>query len=210
MPHSPANPGSVNHRATSGDPERDVDTGGDTVHDADRRDDVRIPARAAEVLRAARQRSGLTQTELAQFAGVTQSVISAYESGHRDPSLTMLTKLVEAAGWKLEISLGAGTAASRRRPLAEIVHEHRDELIAAFAERGGRNLRLFGSAARGEDGPDSDVDLLVDLDEHVGIFDLAGMSIAAEKILGVAVDVAPANALKPRVAESALAEAIAV
>ena len=156
----------------------------------------------------ARQRAGLTQTELAAYAGVTQSVISAYESGHRDPSLTTLTKLVEATGWTLEISLGGGAA--RRRPLAEIVHEHREELIAALAERGGRNLRLFGSAARGDDGPDSDVDLLVDLDEHVGIFDLAGMAVAAERILGVPVDVAPADALKPRVAESVFAEAIAV
>ncbi|GAB3391206.1 hypothetical protein GCM10027568_16430 [Humibacter soli] len=170
-----------------------------------------MTTQAGEILRAARQRAGLTQTELAKFADVTQSVISAYESGHRDPSLTMLRKLVEATGFRLEVSVGAGIGVNGpRRPLAEVVHAHRDELISALADHGGRNLRLFGSAARGDDGPDSDVDLLVDLDDHVGIFDLAAMELAAERILGVAVDVVPANALKPRVAESALAEAIAV
>ena len=54
---------------------------------------------AGSLLRQARQRAGLSQVELAAKAGVTQSVISAYESGHRQPSLPTLAALIEAAGY---------------------------------------------------------------------------------------------------------------
>lgn len=60
---------------------------------------------AAVVLRAARKRAGLSQVELARRAGVTQSVISAYESGRRQPSLLTLAALVEAAGYELEVNV---------------------------------------------------------------------------------------------------------
>ena len=52
------------------------------------------------LIREARQRAGLSQTELARRAAVAQSVISAYETDRREPGLAMLTKLVEAAGTK--------------------------------------------------------------------------------------------------------------
>ena len=48
------------------------------------------------MIRDARVRAQLSQTDLARRAGVAQSVISAYESDHRDPSLRTLTKLIEA------------------------------------------------------------------------------------------------------------------
>ena len=51
---------------------------------------------ASAVLRDARQKSGLSQTELARRAKVAQSVISAYESGRREPGLSMLSRLVAA------------------------------------------------------------------------------------------------------------------
>jgi uncharacterized protein len=64
---------------------------------------------AGALLRQARQGAGLSQVELATRAGVTQSVISAYESGHRQPSLPTLAALIEAAGYEL-------TAGIRRQP----------------------------------------------------------------------------------------------
>ncbi|MFP5218414.1 MAG: helix-turn-helix transcriptional regulator, partial [Actinomycetes bacterium] len=66
---------------------------------------------AAEVVRSARLSAGLTQAQLAQRAGVTQSVISAYESGRREPALSTLSRLVGAAGLRLEVQIG--------RPLGE-------------------------------------------------------------------------------------------
>ena len=60
---------------------------------------------AAEVLKDARLKAGLTQSDLSKKASITQSVISAYESGRRDPSLSTLNKLVSAAGFALDIGL---------------------------------------------------------------------------------------------------------
>lgn len=75
---------------------------------------------------------------------------------------------------------------------------------------GARNIRLFGSVARGDDGPDSDVDLLVDVAPDVGLFALGRMRSEAERVLGTPVDVVPANSLKSDVVERVLAEAIAL
>jgi transcriptional regulator with XRE-family HTH domain len=58
---------------------------------------------ASTALHEARQRAGLSQTELARRAAVTQSVISAYESGARQPSLPVLERLVAATGLELEL-----------------------------------------------------------------------------------------------------------
>jgi predicted nucleotidyltransferase len=60
-------------------------------------------------------------------------------------------------------------------------------------------LRVFGSVARGEDRADSDVDLLVDLPEHMSFFGLARLQSELESILGARVDLVPSQDLKPDV-----------
>src|SRR5438874_4811223 len=67
---------------------------------------------AAEVLRTARERARLSQAELAARAGTTQSVISVYEAGRRQPSLPMLASLVSATGHRLDVQLRAGARRS--------------------------------------------------------------------------------------------------
>ena len=59
---------------------------------------------AGALLRRARTGAGLSQAELAARAGSTQSVISAYESGHRQPALPTLAALIEAAGYELSLT----------------------------------------------------------------------------------------------------------
>jgi transcriptional regulator with XRE-family HTH domain len=59
---------------------------------------------AAELLRSVRRRRGLTQAALAQAAGTSQPVISAYEAGRRDPTVSTLRRLVAAGGEVLELS----------------------------------------------------------------------------------------------------------
>ena len=76
------------------------------------------------------------------------------------------------------------------------------------ARRGAQNVRVFGSVARGEDTEDSDVDLLVDLADDVGLVGLIGLERELSQLLDRKVDVVPARALKPGVATSALTEAI--
>jgi len=95
-------------------------------------------------------------------------------------------------------------------PLGRRLRQHRRALLNAVALAGASNLRVFGSVARGQDGPDSDVDLLVDLPEDTSLFTVLALEGTLERILKVKVDLAPANSLKPRVRAEALADAVAV
>lgn len=92
--------------------------------------------------------------------------------------------------------------------LGRVLSTRRDAVVEAAARHGLSNVRLFGSVARGEDGPDSDVDLLVDLAPDVSLFDLGRAEVELTHILGRPVDVVPERMLKPRVA--ATVEAIAL
>jgi predicted nucleotidyltransferase/DNA-binding XRE family transcriptional regulator len=162
---------------------------------------------AATIVREARQRAGLTQTELASAAGVEQSVVSAYETGKREPGFETLRKLVAASGLSLTFDLVERPAVS---PLRALVELHRVELVKSLTSLGASNIRLFGSVARGDDGPNSDIDLLVDVADTVGLFELSAMSIEAKRILGVDVDVVPSNSTKPALVESILSDAVAL
>lgn len=77
---------------------------------------------------------------------------------------------------------------------------------------GASNPRLFGSVARGDAGPGSDVDLLVDLDRNGGnpLMRAAGMSEELSLLLGVRVDVVSAELLREQVSAAARAEAVAL
>jgi predicted nucleotidyltransferase/DNA-binding XRE family transcriptional regulator len=160
-------------------------------------------ARAGALLRQARKRAGLSQVELAARAGVTQSVISAYESGHRQPSIPALARLIGAAGFELALGLRRQPGRLRRLsgPVGRRVRRHREDLIAAAAAYGVKNLRVFGSVARGEDRPGSDVDLLADLPPGLSLFGLGRVEADLEAILGTRVDLIPAADLKPGVRE---------
>lgn len=165
---------------------------------------------AAGLLRDARVRSQLSQSELARRAGVAQSVISAYESGRREPSLPTLTRLVAATGHELAIDVVAtqGHALGLPdTPRGRRLRQRRSAIIRTAEARRARNVRVFGSVARGEDGPTSDIDLLVDVDEGVGLLDLIGLERELGELLGAKVDVVPADALKPRLRERVLREA---
>lgn len=82
--------------------------------------------KAAGVIRASRQRQGLTQAELARRAGTSQPVISAYEHGRRDPTLETLRKLVEAGGERLQVT--AVLPGPDQRPAAD-AREHARRLL---------------------------------------------------------------------------------
>lgn len=157
---------------------------------------------ASSLLREARRRTGMTQTQLAQRAGTTQSVISAYESDRRQPSLPVLLGLIAATGHVLDGSLVAAEPA-RPAPLAgpmgRRVRRHRRE-IARIAERyGARDVRVFGSVARGTERADSDIDLLIDLPAETSLLTLGGLRRDLEDLLRAPVDVVPADGLKPEV-----------
>lgn len=101
------------------------------------------------------RRAGLSQVELAGQAGVKQSVISAYESGQRQPSIPALARLIDAAGFELTLGLRRSSGLLRRMsgPVDRRARRHRRELVAAVVTHGVQNPRMFGSVARGEDCP---------------------------------------------------------
>lgn len=101
-----------------------------------------------------------------------------------------------------------GWAETSGSNLGARVRRRRRAIIAAAADHGVRNIRLFGSVARGDDTVGSDVDLLVDLDEGVSIIDLIALERELAAILGCSVDVVPARNLKSEVAARILAEAV--
>jgi transcriptional regulator with XRE-family HTH domain len=73
------------------------------------------------LIREARERAGLTQAELAARSGVAQSTISAYESGRRDPGLKVLSKLLDAAGFRLRIRRRLPTPEEAGRQLYDVL-----------------------------------------------------------------------------------------
>ncbi|MEC4592763.1 MULTISPECIES: nucleotidyltransferase family protein [Nitrospirillum] len=96
---------------------------------------------------------------------------------------------------------------------------NRDDVIAVLRahesdlrRRGVLHATLFGSVARGDNGPDSDIDIMVDLDPdaQIGIFDYVGIKQAIEGLFPVPVDVVNRRALKSFVRPLAEGDAVHV
>ncbi|MGH7580684.1 MAG: nucleotidyltransferase family protein [Gemmatimonadales bacterium] len=97
-----------------------------------------------------------------------------------------------------------------RGPLRDRLRELRNEIRSAAHAHGASDVRLFGSVARGEEHPDSDVDFLVVLEPGRTLLDLARLEIRLEKLFGRRVDVMTASALQEPVRSAALRESLRV
>ena len=92
--------------------------------------------------------------------------------------------------------------------LNELFTNQRTDILRLAAQYGARNVRIFGSVARGEAGPDSDVDVLVDLEPGRSLFDLGGLLMELQDLLGCRVDVVTEQGLRPRIRARVLREAV--
>ena len=92
--------------------------------------------------------------------------------------------------------------------IRERLHHKRADVLRTAARHGARNVRMFGSVARGEAGPDSDLDLLVELEKGRSLLDHAALVIELETLLGCRVDVATEQGLRPRIRDRVLSEAV--
>jgi predicted nucleotidyltransferase len=90
------------------------------------------------------------------------------------------------------------------------VRAHREEIVRVGERFGVRNIRVFGSVARGTSHQDSDLDLLIDVDPGHGYFDMAGFALEIEELLGVFTQVATVGGLKTRIRDRVLGEAAPV
>jgi uncharacterized protein len=170
-----------------------------------------LPASPSSLLREARRRANFSQTDIARRAGVAQSVVSAYESGKREPAFSTLKRLIAATGHRLEVELNPNEGAHPGlpdTPLGRRLRQRRKKILATAAKHGASNVRVFGSVARGEDTPQSDIDLLVDLSPRSGLVALGRLERELSETLGVSVDVVPADSLRPRVRTETDREAI--
>lgn len=91
--------------------------------------------------------------------------------------------------------------------IKELLKEKREEILKIAADHGARNVRVFGSVARGEDRPDSDVDLLVQMDPGRSLLDLVAIWQDIEDLLGCRVDVVTDGGVSPYLRDRIHAEA---
>ncbi|OJX95705.1 MAG: hypothetical protein BGO96_08835 [Micrococcales bacterium 73-15] len=150
---------------------------------------LRLDATAADDLRALGRARLVSAVRVGHAAGLSQREI-ATAIGRSQPEVSRLLRF-------------HGTS-----PLGLRLRERRRAVIAAIRDAGGRNPRVFGSVARGEDSAESDIDLLVDFPPgSIGLFELARLEEELSRILDAVVDVVPATSLRSNIRATALAEA---
>jgi len=173
-----------------------------------------------EMCRAGRALLGISQAQLARAAGVSRLTVAHFERAASKPipvSLAAIRSALESSG----IELLPGGAVLREattsavRGCSEKVSEVLQILRTAAPQLRGlgvKHLSLFGSTARGTQRPDSDIDLLLDLDEQrkIDLLDYAGIIAEIQKLLPQRVDAALRSTLKSHVARNAVRDEIRV
>lgn len=88
-----------------------------------------------------------------------------------------------------------------------LLKTRRQEILAIAARNGADNVRVFGSVARGENRPDSDIDFLVNLEAGRSLLDLARLLRELQSLLDTKVDVVTEAGLRARIKDQVLQEA---
>jgi hypothetical protein len=89
----------------------------------------------------------------------------------------------------------------------QLIQQQREKILSVASEHGMVNVRLFGSVARGEETPESDIDLLVDLEAGYSLLDLGGALIKLQELLGRKVDIVTERGLHWYVRDKIMNEA---
>jgi predicted nucleotidyltransferase len=95
-------------------------------------------------------------------------------------------------------------------PPSEALARNREAIRRLVEERGVRNPRVFGSVLRGNDKDGSDLDILVDPAPNTTLFDLGGLQVELENLLGVPVDVLTPQDLPARYRDEVVRESVPV
>ena len=90
----------------------------------------------------------------------------------------------------------------------ELLRLRKREILTVAQKYGAKNIRIFGSVARGQASSESDIDLLVELEPGRSIFDLGGLLYELTELLNVEVDVITEKGLRKRFREQVLREAV--
>jgi predicted nucleotidyltransferase len=92
--------------------------------------------------------------------------------------------------------------------LSETLKTNRSIILELAARYGAKNVRVFGSAARGDFDQYSDIDFLVDMEKGRSLLDMGGLLMELQKLLGCRVDVVTPKGLRPRIRDTVLKEAM--
>lgn len=120
-------------------------------------------------LRELREYHGLTQSQVARAAGVSQSIVSDVERGRR-----LSPEAIEQVVGGLRRSMSPSLAVAR----------HGTAMRAFLEANGARDVRVFGSTARGADRWDSDLDIVARFDRPMSLFDVDSLVSALRRIAG--------------------------
>jgi len=93
------------------------------------------------------------------------------------------------------------------RQLAGLLKTKRREIVEIASRYGAHNVRVFGSVARGDAAPGSDIDFLVDVEPGTSLMDLGGLLMELQELLGCSVDIVTERGLRPRLRDRVLLEA---
>jgi uncharacterized protein len=165
-----------------------------------------------EMCRAGRALLRISQAQLARRAGVSRLTVAHFERAASKPipvSLAAIRSALESSG----VALLPGGAVLREpvTPKAPVRSQKASEILEILRtaaprlrELGVKHISVFGSTARGTQRSDSDIDLLLDLDEQrkIDLLDYAGIVAEIQKMLPQHVDVALRNTLKSHVARN--------
>ncbi len=91
--------------------------------------------------------------------------------------------------------------------LHDLVIQKRQEILTIAQRRGAKNIRIFGSVSRNEARPDSDIDLLIDLEPERSLLDVGGLAMDLQQLLNHKVDVVTEAGLRPRIRADILKDA---
>lgn len=137
-----------------------------------------------EAIREARTREGLSVRRLAEVAHVSPATITRIESGAASPRVDVAERILAAMGRSLVVISDSGPATP-----GQALAAHRARMLDLCRDAGVSDVRVFGSVARGQDTPDSDLDLMVRTPPGFSFADLLDLQRDIEQAVGFPVDV---------------------
>lgn len=92
--------------------------------------------------------------------------------------------------------------------VSSLIKNRREEILDIARKHGAKNIRLFGSMARGEEGAESDLDILVEMEKGSSLLDIIAIKQDIEDLLGRKVDVVTESSISPYIRDTVLREAV--
>jgi hypothetical protein len=168
-------------------------------------DRPRIAEDVGRRVREARRARGWSIRVAAQRLGVSVRFLNELERGKPTARLDKMSRVLGGLGLTLQVAAQAFKSGAREGVFAQ------QRLLRAIAiARGVRRMFLFGSTARDEAGPGSDLDFLVELEDGRSLLDLVGVKHDLEALCQRRVDVFTRRSLKPQVLASAQRDLVRV